>query len=217
MNRFMTHTCGELRPDHEGLEVRLSGWIHRIRDHGGVMFIDLRDCFPLGTDGDERWQTGLTQVVVRPSAECFEEVSQMKVESVVTFTGEVRRREEGEINPKLPTGSIEVVAKSMEVQSRVEFEENKGLPVPVADETPVPEATRLEHRFLDLRRARMHRNIMFRSEVISSIRRRMTSMDFVEFQTPILGKASPEGARDYLVPSRVNPGRFYALPQAPQQ
>jgi len=200
MNRYFTHSCAELRAAHLGQDVRLSGWIHRKRDHGGILFIDLRDSF------------GITQVVVRPGVAFFDEVSQLRPESVVLFHGHVHGRPADKLNPNLPTGEIEVVASGCEVLSAAEI-----LPLPVADETEVPEALRLKYRFLDLRRERMRTNIQLRCDVISSLRRRMNALGFREFQTPILTKSSPEGARDYLVPSRIHPGKFYALPQAPQQ
>ncbi|QGJ69216.1 Aspartyl-tRNA synthetase [Planctomycetales bacterium 10988] len=200
MNRYSTHTCQELRTSHEGETVRLSGWIHRQRDHGGILFIDLRDAH------------GVTQVVVRPDRDCFEETKHLRVESVITVTGKVCHRPEENINEKIPTGEVEVIVDELEVQSSAEI-----LPLQVADENDVPESMRLKYRFLDLRRESMQKKIMLRSQVIASIREQMQTMDFMEIQTPILTKSSPEGARDYLVPSRVHPGKFYALPQAPQQ
>jgi aspartyl-tRNA synthetase len=199
MHAYRSHTCADLRSSDVGSTVRLSGWIHRKRDHGGVLFIDLRDHY------------GLTQVVCAAGSEALEILDHQRAESVVTITGEVVMREGGAVNPKLATGEIEVVAKEVEVQSSA-----AELPMPVAGEAEYPEDIRLKYRYLDLRRDRLHANIMLRSKVIASIRRRMIDQGFTEFQTPILTASSPEGARDYLVPSRVHPGKFYALPQAPQ-
>jgi aspartyl-tRNA synthetase len=199
MHAYRTHTCADLRAANVGETVRLSGWIHRKRDHGGVLFIDLRDNY------------GLTQIVAKAGSEALKVFELLRVESVVTVTGEVVSRGADAINPKLATGEIEVVADQVEVQSSA-----AELPMPVAGEADYPEDIRLKYRYLDLRRESMHRNILLRSAVISSIRRRMIEQGFTEFQTPILTASSPEGARDYLVPSRVHPGKFYALPQAPQ-
>ena len=199
MHAYRTHTCAELRATDVGSTVRLSGWIHRKRDHGGVLFVDLRDHY------------GLTQLVCRAGTEALAVLDSLRVESVVTVTGEVVGREGGAINPKLATGDIEIVVDTVEVQSSA-----AELPMPVAGEADYPEETRLRYRYLDLRRERLHANIMLRSKVIASIRNRMIGQGFTEFQTPILTASSPEGARDYLVPSRVHPGKFYALPQAPQ-
>ncbi|HEX4737029.1 MAG TPA: aspartate--tRNA ligase [Allosphingosinicella sp.] len=199
MHAYRTHTCGELRAANIGETVRLSGWIHRKRDHGGVLFVDLRDHY------------GITQIVARANSEPLRILEHLRVESVVTVTGEVVSRGPEATNPNLPTGEIEVSAESVVVQSAAE-----ELPLPVAGEADYPEDIRLRYRFLDLRRDRLHANIVLRSRVISSIRRRMVEAGFTEFQTPILTASSPEGARDYLVPSRVHPGKFYALPQAPQ-
>ena len=199
MHAYRSHHCAELRSSDVGSTVRLSGWIHRKRDHGGVLFIDLRDHY------------GLTQVVAAAGSEALRILDSLRAESVVTITGEVVDREGGAVNPKLATGEIEVVAKQVEVQSSA-----AELPMPVAGEAEYPEDIRLKYRYLDLRRDRLHANIMLRSKVIASIRRRMIDQGFTEFQTPILTASSPEGARDYLVPSRVHPGKFYALPQAPQ-
>ncbi|MBM0170995.1 aspartate--tRNA ligase [Altererythrobacter sp. C41] len=199
MHAYRTHNCAQLAKANVGETVRLSGWIHRKRDHGGVLFVDLRDHY------------GLTQIVADEDSPALEILDGLKLESVVTIDGEVKARAEGTVNPNLPTGEIEVFARGVTVQSRAE-----ELPLPVAGEQEYPEDIRLKYRFVDLRRETMHRNIMLRSQVISSIRRRMTDQGFTEFQTPILGASSPEGARDYLVPSRLHPGRFYALPQAPQ-
>jgi aspartyl-tRNA synthetase len=199
MHAYRTHTCADLRASDVGSTVRLSGWIHRKRDHGGVFFIDLRDHY------------GLTQVVAAAGSEALKILDGLRAESVVTITGNVVAREGGAVNPKLATGEIEVQAREVEVQSSA-----AELPMPVAGEQDYPEDIRLKYRYLDLRRDRLHANIMLRSKVISSIRRRMIDQGFTEFQTPILTASSPEGARDYLVPSRVHPGKFYALPQAPQ-
>ena len=199
MHAYRTHTCGELRAANVGERVRLSGWIHRKRDHGGVLFIDLRDHY------------GLTQVVAKANSAPLRVLEHLRAESVVTVTGEVVARGPEATNPNLPTGEIEISAETVVVQSSAE-----ELPLPVAGEADYPEDIRLRYRFLDLRRDRLHANIVLRSQVIASIRRRMVGAGFIEFQTPILTASSPEGARDYLVPSRVHPGKFYALPQAPQ-
>ena len=200
MHRYRSHTCHDLRIDHVGETVRLSGWIHRRRDHGQLVFIDLRDHY------------GLTQCVVDSEDETFKTVEKLRVESVVTITGRVVKRSEETINEKLPTGHIELRIDEIEVQSVADI-----LPLQVNADEDAGEDTRLRYRFLDLRRERIHNNIMLRNKVISSIRRRMTEQNFMEFQTPILTASSPEGARDFLVPSRQHPGKFYALPQAPQQ
>jgi len=199
MHAYRTHTCAELNAADVGKTVRLSGWIHRRRDHGGVLFIDLRDHY------------GITQIVADEDNPVQGLLDSMRLESVITVTGEVVARAPEAINPKLATGQIEVVAREVEVQSQAD-----ELPLPVATEADYPEEIRLKYRYLDLRREQMHRNMLLRSLVIASIRRRMMEQGFVEFQTPILTASSPEGARDYLVPSRVHPGKFYALPQAPQ-
>ena len=199
MHAYRTHKCDELRAGNVGETVRLSGWIHRKRDHGGVLFIDLRDHY------------GLTQIVAAAGSDMLKQLEGLRSESVVTVTGEVVARGADAVNPKLPTGEIEVVAREVSVQSNA-----AELPMPVAGEADYPEEIRLKYRYLDLRRDRLHANIMLRSRVIASIRRRMVEQGFTEFQTPILTASSPEGARDYLVPSRVHPGKFYALPQAPQ-
>jgi aspartyl-tRNA synthetase len=200
MHRYRSHTCGALRATDIGAEVRLSGWCHRIRDHGGVLFIDLRDHY------------GLTQVVADPDSPAFKVAETLRAEWVVRIDGKVRRRPDGTENPELPTGEVEVYIREIEVLGRA-----AELPMPVFGEQEYPEDIRLKYRFLDLRRERLHRNIMKRGDVIDSIRRRMKAQGFFEFQTPILTASSPEGARDYLVPSRLHPGKFYALPQAPQQ
>ena len=199
MHAYRSHTCAELRADQVGSTVRLSGWIHRKRDHGGVLFVDLRDHY------------GLTQLVCRAGTEALAVLDSLRVESVVTVTGEVVGREGGAVNARLATGDIEVVVEQVEIQSSA-----AELPMPVAGEADYPEDIRLRYRYLDLRRERLHANIMLRSKVITSVRNRMIAQGFTEFQTPILTASSPEGARDYLVPSRVHPGKFYALPQAPQ-
>jgi aspartyl-tRNA synthetase len=200
MHRYRTHTCGALRESDIGKDVRLSGWCHRIRDHGGVLFIDLRDHY------------GITQVVADPDSPAFKEVEKFRAEWVVRIDGKVRRRPEGTDNPELPTGLVEIYIREIEVLGPA-----AELPMPVFGEQDYPEEIRLKYRFLDLRREHLHNNIMLRGRVIDSIRRRMKEGGFFEFQTPILTASSPEGARDYLVPSRIHPGKFYALPQAPQQ
>jgi len=200
MHAYRTHTCGALRSDDVGQTVRLSGWVHRIRDHGGLLFVDLRDHY------------GITQIVADPDSPVFAAAEKLKPEWVVRVDGEVVARTEDTINPNLPTGRVEVRANGLEVLS-----ESAELPLPVFGEPDYPEETRLKYRFLDLRRESLHNNIMKRAAIITSLRERMRDAGFFEFQTPILTASSPEGARDYLVPSRVHPGKFYALPQAPQQ
>jgi aspartyl-tRNA synthetase len=200
MHKYRTHKCDELRKSDVGSKVKISGWIHSVRDHGGVIFIDLRDHY------------GLTQVVIDPKCDFYQELERWRVETVVCFTGEVIARTEETINPKLLTGEIEVVAEEMEILGTAEV-----IPFQVAKDEQTPEAMRLKYRFLDLRREHLHKNIILRSQVISEIRRHLMDKGFNEFQTPILTSSSPEGARDYLVPSRLHPGCFYALPQAPQQ
>jgi aspartyl-tRNA synthetase len=197
---YRTHTCGALRASDTNAVVRLSGWVHRKRDHGNILFIDLRDNY------------GLTQCVVDRGSAAFAEAESLRLESVITVAGAVVRRAAGAENPKLATGEIEVAVGELTVQSVAD-----PVPLQVNSDAEFPEDTRLRYRFLDLRRERLHRNIVLRSRVIASIRRRMIEAGFTEFQTPILTSSSPEGARDYLVPSRVHPGKFYALPQAPQQ
>jgi len=199
MHAYRTHHCGQLRAADVGQTIRLSGWVHRKRDHGGVLFIDLRDHY------------GITQVVCDGDSAAFAVLEGLRAESVVTLTGNVLARADGTANTGLPTGEIEVYAREVEIQSAAQ-----ELPMPVAGEAEYPEDIRLRYRFLDLRRERLHKNIVLRSNVIASVRRRMIDQGFTEFQTPILTASSPEGARDYLVPSRVHPGKFYALPQAPQ-
>ncbi len=200
MHAYRTHTCGELRKKDVGSRVRLSGWVNRRRDHGGLLFIDLRDHY------------GMTQFVVEPDAPAFAEVDKARAEWVLTLTGKVVARTEDTINKDLPTGEVEVRIEEVTVQGVAQ-----ELPLPVFGDLEYPEDIRLKYRFLDLRRERLHKNITLRSKVISSIRRRMIDQGFTEFQTPILTASSPEGARDFLVPSRIHPGKFYALPQAPQQ
>jgi aspartyl-tRNA synthetase len=200
MHPYRTHTCGELRPAHAGIPARLSGWVHRKRDHGNLLFIDLRD------------HHGLTQCVVDVSSPIFKAVEAVKLESVVTVTGTVVKRTPDTVNPNLPTGEVELSMKDFHLESAAD-----PLPIQIAGDAEYPEDLRLRYRFLDLRRDKVHRNIVLRSQVIASIRRRMIEQGFIEFQTPILTASSPEGARDYLVPSRNHPGQFYALPQAPQQ
>jgi aspartyl-tRNA synthetase len=197
---YRTHTCGQLRPQHVGQEARLSGWVQRKRDHGNLLFIDLRDHY------------GVTQVVVDVSSPVFKVAEAVRTESVITVTGKVVARQPSTVNPKLATGEVELDAAEMVVQSMAD-----PLPIPVYQENDTtPEELRLKYRFLDLRKDKLHRNIMLRSQVIASLRRRMIDQGFTEFQTPILTADSPEGARSYLVPSRLHPGKFYALPQAPQ-
>ncbi len=196
---YRSHDCGALTSAEVGQTVRLSGWIHRKRDHGGVLFVDLRDHY------------GITQIVADEDSPALELLDSLRVESVVTIDGEVKARDAATINPNLQTGEIEVFARSVVVQSRAD-----ELPMPVAGEQDYPEDIRLKYRYLDLRRETMHANILLRSRVISSLRKRMIDQGFTEFHTPILAASSPEGARDFLVPSRIHPGTFYALPQAPQ-
>src|SRR5690348_14835989 len=200
MHAYRSHTCGQLRKEAVGQRVRLSGWVHRRRDHGGLVFIDLRDHY------------GMTQCVVEPDSPAFAEADRCRSEWVVTVTGPVVARSDETVNRELPTGEVEVRIEEIEIQSVAQ-----ELPLPVFGDVEYPEETRLRYRFLDLRRERLHRNISLRSSVIASIRRRMIAQGFSEFQTPILTASSPEGARDYLVPSRLHHGKFYALPQAPQQ
>ncbi len=200
MHRYRTHTCGALSETDIGASVRLSGWCNRIRDHGGVLFIDLRDHY------------GTTQVVIDPDSPAFAQAERLRSEWVVRIDGPVRRRPAGTENPEMATGQIELYGGEIEVLGPA-----AELPMPVAGDQDYPEETRLKYRFLDLRRERLHSNIVMRSRVIDSLRDRMKRQGFTEFQTPILTASSPEGARDYLVPSRVHPGKFYALPQAPQQ
>lgn len=200
LHRYRSHTCGALREGDIGAAVRLSGWCHRIRDHGGVLFIDLRDHY------------GVTQVVVDPDSPAFADAEAARSEWVIRIDGKVKARLEGTENPNLATGKIEVFATALEVLGPA-----AELPLPVFGDQEYPEDTRLKYRFLDLRREKLHNNIMLRGKVIDSLRTRMKTSGFSEFQTPILTASSPEGARDFLVPSRLHPGKFYALPQAPQQ
>ena len=200
MHVYRSHHCAELSGSHIGEVARLSGWVHAKRDHGGLLFLDLRDHF------------GLTQCVIAQDSPVFAEAERLRVESVITVTGEVVARAPGTVNPKLATGAIELRVEALEVQSAADV-----LPIQVAGDGQYHDDLRLKYRFLDLRRERVHRNILLRSQVITSIRRRMIERGFTEFQTPILTASSPEGARDFLVPARLHPGKFYALPQAPQQ
>src|SRR3954463_12054818 len=200
MHRYRSHTCGALRDSDIGQDVRLSGWCHRIRDHGGLLFIDLRDHY------------GLTQCVADPDSPAFGSAEAVRSEWVVRIDGKVRKRPAGTENPELPTGMIEVYITDMEVLGPA-----AELPMPVFGDQDYPEETRLTYRFLDLRREKLHQNIMKRGAIIDSLRSCMKTSGFFEFTTPILTASSPEGARDFLVPSRIHPGKFYALPQAPQQ
>ncbi len=200
MHAFRSHTCGELRQSHVGETAKLSGWVHRKREHANALFIDLRDHY------------GLTQVVIYPNVEFYEAAKRCPSESVITVTGEVLARDKEAVNAEIPTGEVELRAETFHIESQAE-----SLPLPVFGEQEYPEDIRLKHRYLDLRRETLHKNIILRGQVINSLRRRMIDQGFTEFQTPILTASSPEGARDFLVPSRLNPGKFYALPQAPQQ
>ncbi|SNR24261.1 aspartate--tRNA ligase [Paracoccus sediminis] len=200
MHAYRSHTCGDLTAAHAGETVRLSGWVHRVRDHGGVLFVDLRDHY------------GMTQVLADSDSPAFAAMDRLRAETVVRIDGRVKLRDASLVNAKLPTGEIEVYATDLEVLGPAD-----ELPLPVFGDQEYPEETRLAYRFLDLRRESLHDNIMLRSKVIRSIRNRMWDGGFTEFQTPIITASSPEGARDFLVPSRLHPGKFYALPQAPQQ
>ncbi|MHC5653431.1 aspartate--tRNA ligase [Stappia sp. ICDLI1TA098] len=200
MHRYRSHTCGELRETHVGQPARLSGWVHRVRDHGGLLFIDLRDHY------------GMTQCVVDPDSPAFKQAESVRAEWCVRIDGDVKKRTDETINETLPTGAIEIFIREIEVLGAA-----RELPLPVFNEPDYPEDIRLTYRFLDLRRETLHENIMTRTRIIASMRRRMGEGGFTEFQTPILTASSPEGARDFLVPSRLHPGKFYALPQAPQQ
>jgi len=200
MHAYRTHTCGALRPTDAGAPARLSGWVHSKRDHGGLLFIDLRDHY------------GMTQCVLPAGTPAFATADALRPESVITVTGQVVPRSTETTNPRLPTGGIELVVETLDVQSAADV-----LPIQVAGDEKYPDELRLKYRFIDLRRDKVHRNMMLRANVIASIRRRMIDQGFTEFQTPILTASSPEGARDFLVPSRNHPGTFYALPQAPQQ
>ena len=197
---YRSHTCGALRASDVGSDVRLSGWVHRVRDHGGVLFIDLRDHY------------GVTQVVCDPDSPVFSEMEKVRSEWVIRIDGDVKARDDEAKNDALPTGDVEIFVRDLEVLGA-----SQELPLPVFGEPDYPEDIRLKYRFLDLRRETLHNNIMKRAQIISSMRRRMTEAGFFEFQTPILTASSPEGARDFLVPSRIHPGQCYALPQAPQQ
>ncbi len=200
MHRYRSHRCNELRKDHVGSSIRLSGWVHRVRDHGGLLFIDLRDHY------------GITQIVADPDSPAFSTAEKVRSEWVIKVDGEVKARSPETINKNLPTGEIEIFALDIEILSKAE-----ELPLPVFGEPDYPEDTRLKYRFLDLRRETLHKNIMQRTRIIADMRRRMNEVGFTEFATPILTASSPEGARDFLVPSRIHQGTFYALPQAPQQ
>jgi len=200
MHRYRTHTCAALRQGDVGNNVRLSGWVHRVRDHGGLLFIDLRDHY------------GLTQLVIDPDSKAFKLAETVRSEWVIRVDGEVKQRTPETVNGKQPTGEVEVFIRELEVLS-----EATELPLPVFAEPDYPEDIRLKYRFLDLRRETLHANIVKRTKVISSMRRRMGDIGFAEYSTPILTASSPEGARDFLVPSRIHPGKFFALPQAPQQ
>ncbi|QGY80166.1 aspartate--tRNA ligase [Sphingorhabdus lacus] len=200
MHAYRTHKCAELRASNVGDTVRLSGWIHRKRDHGGVLFVDLRDHY------------GMTQIVADSDSPALPILEGLRLESVVTIDGDVKARSEATVNPNLPTGEIELFARSVTILSKSE-----ELPLPVAGEQEYPEETRLKYRFLDLRRETLHANIVKRTQIIRETRRRMEDIGFTEYSTPILTASSPEGARDFLVPSRIHPGKFFALPQAPQQ
>ena len=200
MNKYRSHKCSELDEKDSDKIVHLSGWVHRKRDHGNLLFIDLRDHY------------GMTQCVIENKNIHFSTLEKLKSESVISVYGKVVKRDKGTENLDLKTGKIEINIEKIKIIS-----EAKDLPMPVFGEQDYPEDIRLKYRFLDLRRNEMHENIILRSKVISHIREEMTKLDFLEFQTPILTSSSPEGARDFLVPSRLNPGKFYALPQAPQQ
>lgn len=200
MHAYRSHTCGDLKAADAGTTVRLSGWVHRVRDHGGVLFVDLRDHY------------GMTQVLADSDSPAFAAMDKLRAETVIRIDGRVKMRDASLVNAKLPTGEIEVYATEIEVLGPAD-----ELPLPVFGDQDYPEETRLAYRFLDLRRDSLHNNIMLRSKVIRSIRNRMWDQNFTEFQTPIITASSPEGARDFLVPSRLHPGKFYALPQAPQQ
>ncbi|MGB7269058.1 MAG: aspartate--tRNA ligase [Albidovulum sp.] len=200
MHAYRSHTCAELNTSHAGQEVRLSGWVHRVRDHGGVLFVDLRDHY------------GMTQVLADSDSPALAAIERLKAETVIRIDGRVKARDAALINPKIPTGEVEVYVTAIEVLGTAD-----ELPLPVFGDQDYPEETRLTYRFLDLRREKLHANMMLRSNVVRSLRNRMWDKGFTEFQTPIITASSPEGARDFLVPSRLHPGKFYALPQAPQQ
>ncbi|MFG6567969.1 aspartate--tRNA ligase [Sulfitobacter sp. 1A13679] len=200
MHAYRSHTCADLSLENKGDNVRLSGWVHRVRDHGGVLFLDLRDHY------------GITQVICDPDSPAFAEMEKVRAEWCVRIDGTVKARDESLVNPKLPTGEIEVYARDIEILGSA-----AELPLQVFGDQEYPEETRLRYRYLDLRREKMQKNMALRSDVVASIRKRMWDQNFREFQTPIITASSPEGARDFLVPSRLHPGKFYALPQAPQQ
>src|SRR5210317_1421228 len=200
MHAFRSHTCADLTKENVGQTIRLSGWVHRVRDHGGVLFIDLRDHY------------GMTQVLCDPDSPVFSQVETVRSKWCIRIDGKVKARDESLINPKLPTGEIEVFIRDIEVLGQ-----SSELPLMVFGDQEYPEETRLRYRYLDLRREAMQNNMTLRSDVVASIRRRMWDKGFREYQTPIITASSPEGARDFLVPSRLHPGKFYALPQAPQQ
>ncbi|HHS94258.1 MAG TPA: aspartate--tRNA ligase, partial [Rhodobacterales bacterium] len=200
MHSYRSHTCADLRKDNVGDVIRLSGWVHRVRDHGGVLFIDLRDHY------------GITQVLADPDSPVFNEVEKVRSEWVIRIDGKVLARDLSLVNEKLPTGEVEVFITDMEVLGAAD-----ELPLQVFGDQEYPEETRLKYRYLDLRREKMQENMKLRSDVVASMRRHMWERDFREYQTPIITASSPEGARDFLVPSRLHPGKFYALPQAPQQ
>ena len=195
MNAFRSHSCADLNKDHVGDTVRLSGWVHRVRDHGGVLFIDLRDHY------------GMTQLLADPDSPVFAEVEKLRSEWCIRIDGEVKARDASLINEKIPTGEIEIFIRDLEVLGAAD-----ELPLMVFGEQEYPEETRLKYRFLDLRREKLQRNMVLRSDVVASMRKRMWDKEFKEFQTPIITASSPEGARDFLVPSRLHPGKFYALP-----
>src|SRR5690606_3224270 len=199
MHRYRSHNCAQLRKSDVGQSVRLSGWVHRVRDHGGLLFIDLRD------------RDGLAQIVADPDSPCFSTAEKVRGEWVIRVDGEVKARTAETVNPNLPTGEVEIFAREMEILSQA-----KELPLPVFGEPDYPEDIRLKYRFLDLRRETLHTNIVARTKIIAEMRKRMAEAGFTEFSTPILTASSPEGARDFLVPSRLHAGKFYALPQAPQ-
>lgn len=200
MHAYRSHTCADLRAQNVGQTIRLSGWVNRVRDHGGILFIDLRDHY------------GVTQILADPDSPAFRDVEKVRSEWVIRIDGEVKARDPEMVNPNIPTGEVEVFIRDLEVLGAAD-----ELPLPVFGDLDYPEETRLTYRFLDLRREKLHQNIVLRSNVISSIRSRMVDLGFMEYQTPILTASSPEGARDFLVPSRLHPGKMYALPQAPQQ
>ncbi|MBT8411400.1 MAG: aspartate--tRNA ligase, partial [Octadecabacter sp.] len=200
MHAYRSHTCADLTKDHVGNTVRLSGWVHRVRDHGGVLFIDLRDHY------------GITQVIADTDSPVFAELEKVRSEWCIRIDGDVLARDESLVNPNLPTGEVEVFIRDMEVLGAA-----AELPLIVFGDQEYPEETRLKYRYLDLRREKMQDNMKLRSDVVASMRKRMWDSGFREYQTPIITASSPEGARDFLVPSRLHPGKFYALPQAPQQ